>query len=1209
MKKLFVLLMSFSMLVLLTACFNETKAEKNEKSESMKRMLEEFVNLEKTSKRIDGDVLNGIYLKGEEETSYYSMNKLEAIAGNENSILEFIGKVNLSDLTKSYVVYNLKAIAFGIYEGASDFKLESKFTNANDTIGKWKIVYNMEYKENRYANGNIIEKVITEVNFENKKEIYGMGYEYDVKVLVSSPRINLIKIEGGSNDLNVENGIGEGKVLLTEKVVMLGYVLIYAVSGEEIVESKKVKIENDVIPPSVPGNLTIVTVSNTEIAIKWDKSYDNEVVKGYKVYRNGEYLSTVEINEYKDLGLQHSTQYIYTLKSFDETGNESGLSQELKVTTTTPENVLKRDDIYTDFIAPIWLTDSWSSPAINTEASFQSESGKVIEITHGASGWDAFLLAKRLPGWNLQYMYTNQYKNLCFSFNPGNNLNNIDRLLLAIKDGGTFLNVIDLIPDWEIMSDAEKINKWHFVSVPLSKFIAPNERFFNLIFFDASNGSIHYYLDNIYLEWQEDKTAPAITDIEITVSLDYSEAELKWKTDEYTKYAVEYGINDYSEEKITSQSGYANMSHEVKFLNLKTGNTYKYKITATDIQTISPALNKTVYEGTIKVDAAPDTNPSLVETKTEENSLTYVKLKSTTDRATTIEIYYGITDFTNIEKSTALQTSHSVVIKNLSPGTEYNYYIVLTDAFGNKTTTGNYKFITSNDYNILKLHFEIDSVNGKKPISPYIYGSNNLSGSNKTLMKNHNLGFGRMGGNSFTTYNWENNANNAGEDWYNLNYDYIPWIYCDNASEYDIPGSPVKSFLENVISAGANTAALVTIPIQGYVAADKDDSADVNTTPNYLNTRFKISKARKDSGSLSLNPDINDNYVYQDEFINWINNKFPNQTIFYSLDNEPDLWMYTHPRIHPLPVTYEELISKSIEYGTMIKDMAPNSMVFGPASYGWYGYVALQGAPDAAGRDFLDFYMQKMKEAETAQNRRIVDVLDLHWYPEDNVNGVRVSSESNNTEAVAKARMQTTRSLWDENFVENSWIASNIGGAVNLIPRMKNKIDANYPGTKLAFTEYYFGGGNHISGAIAQADALGIFGKYDVFAASLWHMGDDNSFIIGAFDMFRNYDNNGSKFGDIYLPANTNDFINTSIYAGTDNVTGKLTAVLINKENTWSDGDIKINGGEYNFATVYVLEDNSPVPKITGNMTPVLSNKFLYSLPPYSISTIVFEKK
>lgn len=124
MKKLFVLLMSFSMLVLLTACFNESKAEKNEKAESMKRMLEEFVNLEKTSKRIDGDVLNGIYLKGEEETSYYSMNKLEAIAGNENSILEFIGKVNLSDLTKSYVVYNLKAIAFGIYEGASDFKLE-----------------------------------------------------------------------------------------------------------------------------------------------------------------------------------------------------------------------------------------------------------------------------------------------------------------------------------------------------------------------------------------------------------------------------------------------------------------------------------------------------------------------------------------------------------------------------------------------------------------------------------------------------------------------------------------------------------------------------------------------------------------------------------------------------------------------------------------------------------------------------------------------------------------------------------------------------------------------------------------------------------------------------------------------------------------------------------------------------------------------------
>ena len=33
--------------------------------------------------------------------------------------------------------------------------------------------------------------------------------------------------------------------------------------------------------------------------------------------------------------------------------------------------------------------------------------------------------------------------------------------------------------------------------------------------------------------------------------------------------------------------------------------------------------------------------------------------------------------------------------------------------------------------------------------------------------------------------------------------------------------------------------------------------------------------------------------------------------IFFSLDNEPDLWPDTHPRIHPDATTYAELAAKS----------------------------------------------------------------------------------------------------------------------------------------------------------------------------------------------------------------------------------------------------------------------------------------------------------
>lgn len=834
--------------------------------------------------------------------------------------------------------------------------------------------------------------------------------------------------------------------------------------------------------------------------------------------------------------------------------------------------------------------------------------GKSIEVTHGESGWDALLIAKRLPGWNIQWLYANQYKNLCFSFNPGNNLDNIDKLSIAIRDGGTFIDVIELIPEWDIMSNQDKINKWHKISVPLSRFIVDNERFFNLIFFNSSGTTLHYYLDDIYLEWEKDTSKPIISNISTNVSMDYTSADIQWSTNEYTKYVVEYGIDNYETGRIKSASSYAQMSHNVEITNLKPGNTYKYKITATDIQTIEPELNATVYEGIIEVEQAPNTPPVLLNTTIEETSLTYLKINFEINRACTMELYYGIENFENKVNSNQLNNLHFITIGNLLPNTTYNYYTVIKDSFGNAATNSALSFTTSNDYSNLKLHFTIDTVNGKKEISPYIYGSNNLA-RNKEMMSEQNLAFGRMGGNNLTPYNWENNASNAGEDWYNWNYNYIPWIYCEDESEYTIPGAPVRRFLETVQNNENVNASLVTIPILGYVAADSGIDADVNQTPNYLETRFKVSKARKDTGALSLIPNLNDNYVYQDEFINWMNHNFPNQKIFYSLDNEPDLWMYTHPRIHPIATTYEELVSKSIDYASMIKDMAPNSLVFGPASYGWYGYVALQGAPDANGRDFLDHYMAEMKQAETTYNKRILDVLDIHWYPEDNVNGVRVGHETNNTPEVAATRMQTIRSLWDESYIENSWIAENLGESVRLIPRMNDKINANYPGTKLAITEYYFGGGNHISGAIAQADALGVFGKYDVFAASLWHMGEDNRYIKAAFNMYRNYDSNGGSFGDIYVPSTTNDYVNTSIYASTENEnTDKVITVLINKEGVWSDGDITINGNQYSFGRVYVLKEGSHIQTEQGIITPISDNKFLYSMPPYSITTIVFEK-
>ena len=88
--------------------------------------------------------------------------------------------------------------------------------------------------------------------------------------------------------------------------------------------------------------------------------------------------------------------------------------------------------------------------------------------------------------------------------------------------------------------------------------------------------------------------------------------------------------------------------------------------------------------------------------------------------------------------------------------------------------------------------------------------------------------------------------------------------------------------------------------------------------------------------------------------------------------------------------------------------------------------------------------------------------------------------------------MQAPRSLWDPTYVEKSWITKqSTHGPIRLLPRLQEKIDKHYPGTRLAITEYNYGGGADISGAIAQADVLGIFGREGVFAAALWHVRQD----------------------------------------------------------------------------------------------------------------------
>ena len=111
---------------------------------------------------------------------------------------------------------------------------------------------------------------------------------------------------------------------------------------------------------------------------------------------------------------------------------------------------------------------------------------------------------------------------------------------------------------------------------------------------------------------------------------------------------------------------------------------------------------------------------------------------------------------------------------------------------------------------------------------------------------------------------------------------------------------------------------------------------------------------------------------------------------------------------------------------------------------------------------------------------------------------------------------------------------------------MKKWIAANYPGTRLAITEYNWGALDKITGAIAQADILGIFGREGVDLATIWATVPPTSPAAFAWRMFLDYDGQGSGFGAISVQGATTDVDTVSVFAS-ENETGTVTVLLLNK--------------------------------------------------------------
>jgi hypothetical protein len=514
----------------------------------------------------------------------------------------------------------------------------------------------------------------------------------------------------------------------------------------------------------------------------------------------------------------------------------------------------------------------------------------------------------------------------------------------------------------------------------------------------------------------------------------------------------------------------------------------------------------------------------------------------------------------------------------------------------------------------------IDPNLDRRAVSPLIYGVNWADAQQlATGLYTAN----RRGGNATTRYNWIVDTSNRAFDYYFL-----------NIHEGGTNGASADSFVASSLAAGAEVVMTVPIDrvakssarlpgfsVTAYGPQTRTECADnpgvpgcsnngnglcdpnVNTAlcPGMVRCCNPAGPAvpgaphlRSITGNSPADTSVPvDLDAHVGDFVSHLVNGFGSAATtgirFYNLDNEPMLWNSTHRDVHPEPPGYDEVWTKGLAAATEIKSRDPGAEILGPETWGWCDFWT--SAKDAALGDCLDgpdrdahgdlpwpaWYMQqscahRLPAGHPAAGDLPVDWLDIHFYPQGNgVAGLSGDQSVEDDEATVEARLRSLKELYDPSWESESWISDVAVKVVQLIPRMRAWRDTYCPEMKLALAEYKWGRDDTLSGALAQAEALALFGREGLDMALRWVAPESGSLAEEAYRLYRNYDGAGSQISGDSVRAVSSDVDGVASYAvrGAGNT---LFVLLFNKDTVARNVTVAVTGGVTSNAALWRLD-------------------------------------
>lgn len=516
------------------------------------------------------------------------------------------------------------------------------------------------------------------------------------------------------------------------------------------------------------------------------------------------------------------------------------------------------------------------------------------------------------------------------------------------------------------------------------------------------------------------------------------------------------------------------------------------------------------------------------------------------------------------------------------------------------------------------VNIQVDAAAGRKAISPYIYGRNNSISddpNNPTpaatwkLMRDAGLRYTREnGGNNATKYNWRKKISSH-PDWYNNNYAHN-WDYAAKTLQDSMP----------------NTQGMWAFQLIGYSASNLNNNFNdyaYNGSNWWSGTCQNLAGGGvpNSSGGCAATTNGNTSLYLEnwnaDSTTNILNHWFGSGSlgytntnkIYWSMDNEPDGWDATHDDVMPSLPTAENFMQLYFAVAKKARAKFPNIKLTGPvpeSEWQWYNWNNSKINVSGQSYNWLEFFIKRCAEEQTASGIRLLDVIDIHSYPNESnnadiVQGHRVYFDTSYSYPGANGVKTTSPSGWDNSITKeyvfgrvNNWLTQYMG--------------SNH-GVTCGVSEYAINSTTPNIVANAYASTLGTFADNSVEFFSPW------TWNIGMWEVMHLYSRYAKNNRIQSISSNEND---VSAYSSINTANDSVTIILVNRNLTSSHttnislSNFSIPNGTYTTLQLknlpstetFVSHSNNALQISTATVT---SNSLSISLPALSTTAIILK--